>query len=255
MRKGGLLWVGIALIGAAFAYSYWPAQKGKLEQGSNPEAMGQGLPTLVGGQVDAAVVARDSTQSQKASAPPTHPFPEMSSSREGLSLTDDPFGATSKAEQYWLDGHGFPNEQQWAAYSTASDGLLEQAAAAGDSVAKTMLDIRKLPTDPEAKTRLVEAGSEGDLFALNSLAAYLAGSRDGDILAAHAVSRVAEMKGDLRLGAARDFMMPRELDPAEKLIAEADALRLYNQLNLIYRERHGVDPPQSVSRPILNPSE
>ncbi len=250
MRKQLLLWIGGALVAAGVAYTYWPAQRdgheARITKVSGDEAPSSAVQHL--GTAD----SRTSTASRRASTPPSHPFPEVASSRNELSLSQDPFGATSKAEQRWLDEHGFPNEQQWSAYSAASDGLLQQAAVAGDVVAGTMLDIRRLPSDPLAKNRLIEAGSEGNLFALNSLAAYLAGSKDGDLLAAYAVSRASEMKGDIRLGAARDFMMPRDLDPAEKLSAEADALRLYNQINLMYRERHGVDPPQSASRPVIN---
>lgn len=92
-----------------------------------------------------------------------------------MSLENDPGFAESKAEQKWLDRHGYPNEKQLEAYMLAPEALLKQAAEAGDIAAQAMLDARLLPTDPKAQQRLVDAGAEGNLFALNMLASYQGG--------------------------------------------------------------------------------
>lgn len=180
-----------------------------------------------------------------------HPFPEIPRNRNDLDFEDDPFGPTSVAEQHWLDTHGFPNARQWETYSTASEYLLERAANSGDAVAKTMLDTRRLPVDPDAKTRLFFAGAEGNIFALNSLASYMVGSKDGDLQVGYSLSRVAEMRGDTRIAMARDVMMPRSLSEIERMQAEADALRMNHQLDGIYRDKHGSLPPPVVRRPVI----
>ncbi len=189
----------------------------------------------------------------RAQAPLTikNPFPEIPRSRENLDLESDPFGPTSQAEQRWLDAHGFPNARQWETYTLASDYLLEQAANSGDGVARTMLDARHLSEDPEAKTRLFVAGSEGNIFALSSLATYMTGSKNGNLQVGYSLSRVAEMRGDSRIAMARDIGMPRKLDDIEKIQAEADAIRMNNQLDQMYREKHGVAPPPPVRRPVI----
>ncbi|MFC3277475.1 hypothetical protein ACFOHQ_08135 [Xanthomonas fragariae] len=92
--------------------------------------------------------------------------------RDGLSFENDPGFAESKAEQKWLDRHGYPNEKQLEAYMPAPETLLKQAAETGDMAAQAMLDARLLPTDQKAQQRLVDAGAEGNLFALNMLASY-----------------------------------------------------------------------------------
>lgn len=181
---------------------------------------------------------------------PRNPFPDVPRRRDGLDFETDPFGPTSHAEQRWLDDHGFPNVGQWETYLTASDALLEQVAGSGDPVARTILDMRLLPVDPQARTRLFHAGAEGNLFALNSLAAYLAGSKDGDLQAAYSISRVAEMRGDSRVAMARDVMMRRRLDDIERMQAEAEAIRMNHQLDRLYRQKHGANPPPPVRRPI-----
>lgn len=191
----------------------------------------------------------DNAQSQATPVTKT-PFPDIPRSRDNLDLESDPFGATSEAEKKWLDAHGFPNARQWETYTIASDYLLEQAANSGDRVARTMLDARRLPDDPEAKTRLFSAGAEGDIFALNSLAAYMAGSKDGNLPVGYSISRVAEMRGDARVAMARDVMMPRRLTDLEKMQAEADAIRMNNQLDRIYQDKYGSPPPPPIRRPV-----
>lgn len=194
----------------------------------------------------------DSSTAQAPAALSTRtPFPEVPQSRKNLDLESDPFGPTSEAEQRWLDAHGFPNARQWETYTTASDYLLEQAANSGDQVARTMLDARRLREDPEAKTRLFSAGAEGNVFALNSLAAYMMGSKDGNLQVGYSLSRVAEMRGDSRLAMARDVGMPRRLDDLEKMQAEADAIRMNNQLDRMYQDKHGSPPPPPVRRPVV----
>ncbi len=189
----------------------------------------------------------------QAQAPPTikNPFPEIPRSRENLDLESDPFGPTSEAEQRWLDAHGFPNARQWETYTLASDYLLEQAAKSGDGVAGTMLDARHLSDDPEARTRLFSAGAEGNIFALSSLAAYMMGSKNGNLQVGYSLSRVAEIRGDTRIAMARDVGMPRKLGDLEKMQAEADAIRMNNQLDRMYRDKHGSPPPPPTRRPVV----
>lgn len=245
------LWIGgfsLLIFALVFAFSF----QEKKDYITAPSDLDRSALEVSSESTQEEVYARNPSGHSDPAPKITHPFPHVARTRDTLSIEDDPFGPTSRAEQTWLDNHGFPNKQQWDTYMTASNSLLEHAADAGDRVAKTMLDARLLATDPQAKTRLVEYGAEGNLFALNMLASYLAGSRDGDLQAAYAVSRVAEMKGDLRLGPARDSMMTRQLNPLEKINGEADAMRLYNQLDQMYKEKHGVNPPESVSRPLSN---
>ncbi|MCF7749133.1 hypothetical protein KQ945_00145 [Bacillus subtilis subsp. subtilis] len=151
------------------------------------------------------------------------------------------FAPQSKAEQQWLDRHGFPNPRQWETYGAASNAMLEQAAASGDSVARSMLDGRLLATDPHAQQRLLEAGAEGDLYALQLVASYQAGSRQGDPVVGYAISRVAEMRGDSKLGLTRELMFRQPLDAAQRVRAEEEALRLNATMNAFYRTKHGVD--------------
>lgn len=60
-----------------------------------------------------------------------HPFPEVPQTRDGMSFDNDPGYAESKAEQKWLDRHGFPNEKRLDAYMGAPEALLKQASEAG----------------------------------------------------------------------------------------------------------------------------
>jgi len=182
-------------------------------------------------------------------AAPRHPFPEVPLTRAGMDFEDDPGFAESVAEQQWLDLHGYPNIRQWETYTAAPDERLREAAAAGDAVAGVMLDGRLLRTDPKAQERLVEAGVDGNLFALQLLAAYQAGSRNGDPVAAYAVSRVAEMRGDLRAAIGREVMMPTPLTPEQRLLGEAEALRLNETMNKLYFDKYGA-PAEFIPRPI-----
>ncbi|MCC3255068.1 MULTISPECIES: hypothetical protein [Xanthomonas] len=187
-----------------------------------------------------AASAQSFTQSSASSI--RHPFPEIPRTRDGMSFENDPGFAESKAEQKWLDRHGYPNEKQLEAYMLAPEALLKQAAEAGDIAAQAMLDARLLPTDPKAQQRLVDAGAEGNLFALNMLASYQGGSANGDPVAAYAVSRVAEMRGDARAGITREVMIAKPLTTEQKMLGESEALRLNQAINQIYISKHGVAP-------------
>lgn len=171
-----------------------------------------------------------------------HPFPEVPQTRDGMSFDNDPGYAESKAEQKWLDRHGYPNEKQLEAYMGAPEALLKQASEAGDKVAQTILDARLLPSDPMAQQRLVDAGAEGNLFALNMLASFQGGSSSGDPVAAYAVSRVAEMRGDSRAAITRDVMMSKPLSTEQKMLGESEALRLNAEIDRIYTSKHGRAP-------------
>lgn len=173
----------------------------------------------------------------------------MPLTRAGLGLEDDPGFAESKAEQEWLDLHGYPNIRQWETYTAAPDERLREAAAAGDAVAGVMLDGRLLRTDPKAQQRLVEAGVDGNLFALQLLASHQAGSRNGDPVAAYAVSRVSEMRDDLRAGVSREVMFATPLTVEQRMLGESEAVRLNEAMNKLYFEKHGA-PAEFIPRPV-----
>ncbi len=178
-----------------------------------------------------------------------HPFPEVPLTRAGLDLENDPGYAESKAEQEWLDLHGYPNLRQWQTYNAAPDERLREATAAGDAVAGVMLDGRLLRTDPKAQERLIEAGVNGNLFALQLLASYQAGSLSGDSVAAYAVSRVSEMRGDLRAAVAREVMFATPLTVEQRMLGESEALRLNETMNRLYFEKYGA-PAEFIPRPV-----
>lgn len=176
----------------------------------------------------------DGYKSSSATSPPPlpHPFPSVPKSRSGLPLEGDPFTATSQAEQAWLDRNGYPNAEQWETYSQASDGLLLAAASAGDAVAKSMLDNRRLIAgDQSALEDILADGAEGSLFSLDMASSFLAGSTKGDPITGYALSRVVEMKGNVRVAMGRDAMFRNPLDPIQRMEAEAKALAIYKSLN------------------------
>ena len=132
------------------------------------------------------------------------PFAHIPQTRDGMPFEDDPFIAESIEEQRWLDRNGFPNARQWAAYSQAPDGLLQQAAASGDTVAGVTLDARRLAQgEQEAAGRLMDAGRKGSLFAVSTLQAYVSSPHGGDPVLGYALGRLMEMKGDSRVAAGR----------------------------------------------------
>lgn len=172
-----------------------------------------------------------------------HPLPAVPKSRAGLPMDNDPFIAESIAEQRWLDRNGYPNADQWREYTVASDAVLEQASAAGDTVARAMLDSRALMRgDQDAMNRLMGAAEEGSAFAMALLSSYMASSPKGDPKFGYALSRVLEMRGDYRAAIGREGMFPRALSPAERTAAEADALVIMERLKANYRGRAFVDP-------------
>lgn len=180
-----------------------------------------------------------------------HPFPDLPQSRDGLPLDDDPFMATSKAEQSWLDGNGYPNAKQWAVYMQASDLQLREAAEQGDRGAKTILDHRRLMAgDDAAVTDLLTEGAKGSGFALDMLASYLASTRGGDRQTAYAVSRVSEMRGNLRVAAARDLMFDAPLTNSERMQGDQEAMDIYNSLYELQRKIRGSSSSPVDPRPI-----
>ncbi|SDQ57085.1 hypothetical protein SAMN05216569_1632 [Pseudoxanthomonas sp. CF125] len=180
-----------------------------------------------------------------------HPFPDLPLSRDGLQLADDPFMATSKAEQSWLDRNGYPNAKQWAAYAQASDQQLREAAEQGDRGAKAILDHRRLMAgDDAAVTDLLTEGAKGSGFALDMLASYLASNRGGDRQTAYAVSRVSEMRGNFRIAAARDLMFDVPLTNSERMQGDLEAMDIYNKLYELQRKIRGPSSPPVDPRPI-----
>lgn len=180
-----------------------------------------------------------------------HPFPDLPQSRDGLPLDDDPFMATSKAEQSWLDRNGYPNAKQWAAYTQASDLQLREAAERGGTGAKVILDHRRLMAgDDAAVTDLLTEGAKGSGFALDMLASYLASTRGGDRQTAYAVSRVSEMRGNLRVAAARDLMFDTPLTNSERMQGDQEAMDIYNSLYELQRKIRGSSSSPVDPRPI-----
>ncbi|MFC6840981.1 hypothetical protein [Xanthomonas theicola] len=90
--------------------------------------------------------------------------------------------------------------------------------------------------------RLVKAGAEGNLFAPSLLASYQGGSSKGDPVAAYALSRVVEMRGDARAGIARELMIAKPLSVPQRMLGEEEALRLNQAIDQMYISRLGVAP-------------
>lgn len=191
-------------------------------------------------QIRASRIAKGADRQSQSTviqpAPPAtqhavHPLPLLPRSREGMELNNDPYQPTSKAEQAWLDRNGFPNSEQFRAFSTATDQTLEQAAASGDSVAKVFLSTRKLRRkDPAAKDELLAEAANGSTFALANLASFEAGSPSGDPVIAYAFSRAWEMKGDHGAATAREFIFPKPLTQQQRLEGEREAVELFDAL-------------------------
>jgi hypothetical protein len=176
---------------------------------------------------------------------PMDPFFRVPKTRNGLPLENDVFVAESVEEQRWLDRNGYPNSQQLAAYSSASDFTLEQAAAHGDQVAGVELASRQLMQgDPEASGKLMTAGMNGSSFALSKLAAYLMYSKHGNPELGYAVSRVVELRGDWRSGLGRDLFLPHPLTPVQKARAEGKAFQMLDSFR-----RHSPVQPYIDPRP------
>jgi hypothetical protein len=167
------------------------------------------------------------------------PFFRVPKTRNGLPLEGEHFIAESVQEQRWLDRNGYPNTQQMATYSAASNMTLEQAAASGDNVAEVMLTARQLAHgDPKAAGKLMTAGMNGSSYALSTLASYLAGGKHGNPELGYAVSRVVELRGDWRAGITRDFMFRVPLTPLQKTRAEGEAIRMLDS----FRKHSPINP-------------
>ncbi len=179
-----------------------------------------------------------------------HPFPELPRSRRGMSLEDDPFGASSVAEQKWLDRNGYPNQEQWAVYSRTSDTLLSKAAETGDRIARTILDLRRLESgDLSAQEDLLAAAVGGSGFALDMYASFMAGSRSGNEKTAYIISRVAEMRGDHRQVVSREFVRVRPTQQ-QRLEWGMEANALFNNLNKLHSKVYGDSKSWIDSRPV-----
>lgn len=247
--------LGIAL--AALA-GYWlfttgssPDQDG--DRTSSPSASATSTDEITSTDANDSVALNaprtSEVSTRTAGATAMHPFHGVPRSRRNLPLDGDPFAPSSAEEQEWLDRNGFPNAEQVHVYSTASDAALEQAAAAGDLVAQVMLDGRRLMTgDRHAEARLMAAAAAGSNYALTTLAGYLGRpSPGGEPARAYALTRVAEMLGDYKIGLVRDVLVSKPLDPSVRLKAEADALKIYKNIVDERRKRRGpqaaiVDP-------------
>lgn len=194
---------------------------------------------------------RNSEKSKLPSLAGRH-FPGVPHSRSGLPLDGDVFIATSVEEQAWLDRNGYPNSKQLQAYANASDAMLAAAASDGDRVAKVILDGRRLIAgDLDASTSLWDAAVDGSGFALGTLAGYFGGSqKDGDPKSAYALSRVAEMRGDYRQALSRDLLVRKPLTPTERLEAESQAMKLFQELSSARRGRYGPNVSLVDPRPI-----
>ncbi|MEN5206626.1 hypothetical protein ABE493_00680 [Stenotrophomonas terrae] len=170
----------------------------------------------------------------------SNPFPNIPRSRAGLSLADDPFGPQSIEEQQWLDRRGYPNARQWEIYSQLPDGLLQVAADSGDSVAKTMLDARGLPSR-NATDKLLLSAANGDDFALSLLSARLASlPGEQNLIDAYAVARVSEIRGNTSAAIGREAMFAQSLTPDQRMKAEENAMMLVSKLNALYEKKYGV---------------
>lgn len=177
------------------------------------------------------------------SANTLNPFAHLPQSRIGMALESDPFVAESSQEQQWLDRNGFPNSEQWKAYSSAPDGLLQQAATSGDGIAAVVLDARRLSQgDMDAAGRLLHAGSKGSLFALSLLQAHMAGAPTGNPVMGYALGRVMEMKGDSRISMARDGTFRAPISAEQRILGERMALEIFSQPKEASPQAGAVDP-------------
>ena len=163
-----------------------------------------------------------------------NPFQHIPMTRRGLNLEDDPFLPRSRAEQDWLDRHGYPNALQYSEYQAASDQQLQQAADAGDELAKTYLNSRKLlQGDKDAEITMLREGALGNSFALELVSSAIA---HDDPVEGYALSRVVDMSGNFAIAQARDLFFPgaSSLTIAQRTEAENRA-RAYLQLFKEYR--------------------
>ncbi|MNK35560.1 hypothetical protein D3C87_540900 [compost metagenome] len=129
----------------------------------------------------------------------------------------------------------------------ALDGLQER-----DHLLRTALRARKPPDWVQDQDVLIAARGNHPLamllLALQLLAAHQAGSRNGAPVAPYAVSRVNEIRGDLRAAIEREVMMPTPLTPEQRLLGEAEALRQNKTMDKLYFDKCGA-PTEFIPRP------
>ena len=267
MRKTRLL-TGVATVVAAFGAMLLFVNAGgpfsaswRQTDAARHQQTGHALvhPIEIGSNGQGAVTNGVASRTQDAalgadpsSATAAGPFPSVPKTRDLLSIDDDPFGAQSKAEQQWLDRNGYPNMRQVEVYPKAPDVMLQEAADAGDRVARVMLEGRRLRRgDPRAEANLMTAAAEGSIYALNVLAGYY-GQRGPQTNAAKAYSltRVMEMLGDYKVPLTRQFVVSQPLEPVQQLQAEADALGMYRSLIARRKVATGSDNIVIQPRPI-----
>jgi hypothetical protein len=194
--------------------------------------------------------SRSAARKQSNSAKGAHLFPGVPKSRKGLPLEGDPFLAESAAEQAWLDRNGYPNKEQWLAYSRASDALLKEAADGGDSVAGVVLNSRRLAMgEPGSKEDLLINAVDGSGYALELYSAYMAGSKSGSAQTAYALSRVAEMRGNYRVAMAREGLFNTPLTQAERMTGDAEAMVLFARLKELNEQFYGTSSNWIDPRP------
>lgn len=178
-----------------------------------------------------------------------NPFQHIPLTRAGLDFEDDPFLPKSRAEQDWLDRHGYPNVMQYKEYQAASDQQLQQAVDAGDELAKTFLNSRKMMEgDKDAEIAMLRDGALGNSFALELASSAIA---HDDPVEGYALSRVVDMSGNFAIAQARDLFFPgaSSLSITQRTEAENRA-RAYLQLFKEYRrEIEGADATLFDPRP------
>lgn len=236
--------VGVAAVGALFVFqSLYPDEQARAK-GELRANHGEGI--AFPSAIDVSRhLSRRTDLSKAADAVPGVP-----QTRAGQPLESDMFIATSSEEQQWLDRNGFPNNEQYAVYSKLSDAALEVAAEKGGRVAATMLANRKLIRgEPGAADELLALSVEGSSYALDVYAAYMAGSSQGNPKTAWALSRVEEMRGNMRLALSRNAMFPTPLSQADQMEAEAEALNLFATLRQLHVEMYGSDKGWTDPRP------
>lgn len=244
-RRIGVVALMLVAFGMAFYGVQWlrsPGAPGRLSENEAPAAKSQAA------KDDQA--ATSTTGQEKTATGARHPFPELPRSRAGLPMEDDPFTATTVAEQQWLDRHGYPTLQLWIALQGASDLQLEQAAQAGDRSAKAILSQRRLMAgEADAADDLLEQGALGNTFALELLSSTYAGPLN-DPFAGYVMSRVVELRGNVRAGFARDVMFNEPLAPAQRAEAEQEAAQIFQQLIKVQKKLRGTNVPSVDPRPI-----
>jgi hypothetical protein len=244
-RTVSILVAALVATGAA-AIHFWSKEQAAEAPFAGFEQVGREGPEAASWNVasGSAKISTNGSESSTRAAPSA--FTSLPQSRVGLRFSSDPFGATSVAEQQWLDRNGYPNEKQWAAYKTASDGLVAQAAAAGDPLARIEADSRRLMKgDMSGQDGLMKAAVEGSQYALETLAAFHAGSGQGDRKSAYMLYRFGELRGNTTMAIVRNQLVD-QLTPLQRREAEAGALQLFHQTSSHTRSRTGprasVDP-------------